>query len=126
MNYYYLSINWWVRIIIHPCLVDLSPCLRPIRDAIFYRLSGVHQFFMAAQRRTLKEGADRPAAFIERHNYAGGPARALVGIRNDVSTPTKGAGMSFVSLAGALETFFKGKPPALIPACGKSHEHERG
>ena len=71
----------------------LSPRFRPIRDAIFYRLSGVHQLFMAAQRRTLKEGADRPAAFIECDDYAGCPARALEGIGNDVSVPTKGAGM---------------------------------
>ena len=81
---------------------------------------------MDSQRRILKECTDGSAAFIERHNYAGCPARALVGIRNDVSTLIKGPGMSIVSLAGAFETFFKGKPPALIPACGGSYEHERG
>jgi hypothetical protein len=57
---------------------------------------------------------------------AAGLRKSKIGIRNDVSTLIKGPGMSIVSLAGAFETFFKGKPPALIPACGESHEHERG
>src|SRR5207302_4911863 len=63
-------------------LVVLSSRLRPIRYAILYRLSGVHQLFMAAQRRALKERTGRPAPFIEHHNDVGWPVRTLVRIRD--------------------------------------------
>jgi hypothetical protein len=81
---------------------------------------------MAAQRCALKKRADRPAAFIECHNDIGWPVRTLVRIRDDITTLTESPRMTSEFRNGAPETVFKGKLPAVIPACGERYKHDHG
>jgi len=105
-------------------LVVLAPCLRPIRDAILYHMSGIHQLWMAAVRGALKERADRSAAPIERHDHSGWPVGALVRIRDRILSEAEAAGMTFEGFIGALQTFFNGQRRALIGAGRERRKHE--
>jgi hypothetical protein len=81
---------------------------------------------MTAQRRAFEERAGRPAVCIEGHNDVRWTVRAVVRIRDDVSTLNEGAGMIFERFTRTHEAFFNGESTALIPACGESYEHKRG
>jgi hypothetical protein len=105
-------------------LVVLSSQLRAVLDAILYRLRGVHQFLMAAERRTLKERADRSVPFIERNNDVGWTAWAFVRIGDGVLAPTEAARMILEPFTGSLETFFNGEPRAFVGASGESRKQE--
>ena len=105
-------------------LVVLSSQLRAVLDAILYRLRGVHQFLMAAERSALKERADRSVPFIERNNDVGWTAWAFVRIGDGVLAPTEAARMILEPFTGALETFFNGEPRTFVGASGESRKQE--
>ena len=102
--------------LVAPFLSLSPPRFRPIRDAVFYRLSSVHQLFMATQRRALKERAHRTAPFVECHDDFGRPVLAFVRVCDGASTLTEGASMTF-------ERFTAHVRPSSIDSCPPSFPH---
>jgi hypothetical protein len=91
-----------------------------IRDTILYRLSGVHQFSVAAMWRAFEECPDWYALLIERHYDSGRPIRTIIGVGDTVATLSENARMSFVFVSGTRVGFFKRGARTLVAASGKS------